>query len=416
MKQIERYSIGVGDRFGHAAPAQLAAMKKLLQDGALAVPVWNKSNREHTLIGTEPADVRSRADAAVKAGGWKHGYYVDADHISQKTVGRFFTACDFFTLDVADEVGSPAAPHVVDAFVARHRSLVGNLALPNVTERITVNAGAIREAAGKYLLAAAAAGAIYRRVAAEKGEGAFITEVSADETDRPLTPVELLVFLAALADERVPAQTIAPKFTGRFNKGVDYVGDVTAFAREFDLDLGVIAYAVREFGLPENLKLSVHSGSDKFKLYPVIGRLIRRHQAGLHLKTAGTTWLEEVAGLADAEGEGAAIAKEVYGQALARFDEVCAPYASVIEIDRRQLPSAPTVKAWLGAQFARALTHDQSCAEFNPHLRQLVHVSFKIAAEMGPRFHGALDANRDSIAARISGNLYHRHLKPLFLE
>jgi tagaturonate epimerase len=191
---------------------------------------------------------------------------------------------------------------------------------------------------------------------------------------------------------------------------------VTAFAREFDLDLGVIAYAVREFGLPENLKLSVHSGSDKFKLYPVIGRLIRRHQAGLHLKTAGTTWLEEVAGLADAEGEGAAIAKEVYGQALARFDEVCAPYASVIEIDRRQLPSAPTVKAWLGAQFARALTHDQSCAEFNPHLRQLVHVSFKIAAEMGPRFHGALDANRDSIAARISGNLYHRHLKPLFLE
>jgi hypothetical protein len=416
MKQIEKYSIGVGDRFGHAAPAQLAAVQELQKAGVTVVPVWNKSNREHTLIGTEPADVRSRADAAVQAAGWTAGYYVDADHISLKTVERFLAACDFFTLDVADYVGKPAASDVVNAFVARHRSLVGDLVLPNVADRISISEAALRESAGKYLVAAAEAGSIYRRVVAAKGENAFITEVSADETDRALTPVELLVFLAALADEKVPAQTIAPKFTGRFNKGVDYVGDVVTFTREFDQDLGVIGLAIREFGLPSTLKLSVHSGSDKFKLYPIIGKLIRKHNAGLHLKTAGTTWLEEVAGLAEAEGEGVAIAKEVYRQAVARFDEVCAPYATVIDIDRAKLPSADIVQAWSGAQFARALTHDQACPEFNLHLRQLVHVSFKIAAEMGPRFHAALNASRDRIAARVCGNIRDRHLNPIFLS
>ncbi len=88
-----------------------------------------------------------------------------------------------------------------------------------------------------------------------------------DETDTPQTPQELLLILTVLADEGVPVQTIAPKFTGRFNKGVDYVGDVAQFENEFRDDLAVIAYAVKKFRLPANLKLSVHSGSDKFSLY-----------------------------------------------------------------------------------------------------------------------------------------------------
>src|SRR5205814_4623334 len=131
------------------------------------------------------------------------------------------------------------------------------------------------------------AGRIYRHIEKTKGPG-FITEISMDETDRPQTPPELLVILAAIADERIPAQTIAPKFTGRFNKGVDYVGDVAQFETEFNDDLAVIHFAVEQYGLPDNLKLSVHSGSDKFSLYPPIGRALRRHDAGLHLKTAGT--------------------------------------------------------------------------------------------------------------------------------
>lgn len=130
-----------------------------------------------------------------------------------------------------------------------------------------------------------------KKIATKKGEGTFIAEVSMDETDAPQTPIEMFFILAAIADRKIPAQTIAPKFTGRFNKGVDYVGDVEQFRIEFEQDLAIIDFAVKEFDLPENLKLSVHSGSDKFSIYGVIGDAIRKYDAGLHLKTAGTTWL-----------------------------------------------------------------------------------------------------------------------------
>ena len=145
-----------------------------------------------------------------------------------------------------------------------------------------------------------------------------------DETDRAQSPVELLIILAAIADEGIPVQTIAPKFSGRFNKGVDYVGDVAQFEREMALDVAAIAYAVKQYGLPDNLKLSVHSGSDKFSIYPAIHATMKRFNVGVHLKTAGTTWLEELIGLAEAGGEGLALAKEVYAEALAHREELCA--------------------------------------------------------------------------------------------
>ena len=139
-------------------------------------------------------------------------------------------------------------------------------------------------------------------------------------------------------------QTIAPKFTGRFNKGVDYVGDVAQFEKEFNEDLAVIAFAVRQYGLPASLKLSVHSGSDKFSIYGPIRRALRRFGAGVHVKTAGTTWLEEVIGLAEAGGGGLALAKEIYAGALEHADELCAPYATVMDIDRNCLPTAAQVR------------------------------------------------------------------------
>jgi len=125
-----------------------------------------------------------------------------------------------------------------------------------------------------------------------------------DETAAPQLPAELLIVLAALADEKIPLQTVAPKFSGRFNKGVEYVGDPQAFLKEFREDVAVVAYAVAHFGLPADLKLSIHSGSDKFALYRGIGQIIRETGAGVHLKTAGTTWLEELVGLAEAGAKG----------------------------------------------------------------------------------------------------------------
>jgi hypothetical protein len=240
--------------------------------------------------------------------------------------------------------------------------------------------------------------------------------MSMDETDRPQTPLEMLFILSAAAGEKIPLDTVAPKFSGRFNKGVDYSGDAAAFAREFDEDLAVLSFAAREFGLSPRLKLSVHSGSDKFALYGPIRRSLRRHGAGLHLKTAGTTWLEEVIGLAESGGEGLALARAVYRGAFDRFEEMCRPYAAVIEIDRARLPTPETVEGWDGARFAAALRHDASDLRYNPHLRQLVHVGYRVAAELGERYRAGLDACRPVIARNVADNLFARHLKPLFLD
>lgn len=413
--ELEKYSLGVGDRFAHQAKAQLRACQLLAGHGVAVVPVWNKSNREHNFIGSEPQSVRAAAEEAVKSLGWTQGWHVDADHIGLQTVDRFLPHSDFFTLDVADFIGKPVAAGVVEAFVNRHPELIGTISLPKGDVTLQATRVEIARSAGKFLLAVQEAGRTYRHIAEGKGEGNFITEVSMDETDSPQTPSELLVILAAIADEGIPAQTIAPKFTGRFNKGVDYVGDLAQFEREFHGDLAVIAFATEHYDLPKNLKLSVHSGSDKFSLYPIIRRVLPHFDAGLHLKTAGTTWLEELIGLAEAGGEGLEMAREIYAQASGHLDELTAPYATVIDIDPAKLPAAGEVSGWTSAQFTGALRHDQSHPGFNPSFRQLLHVSFKLAAKQGRRYLDLLEANEEIVGRNVTDNLYSRHLAPLFI-
>ncbi len=415
MLTLEKFSIGVGDRFAHQARAQLRACRLLAADGAAVVPVWNKSNREHTFIGSEPSSVLAAAQAAVQALDWRNGWHVDADHIRLETVDRFLPHADFFTIDVADSIGQPAAPEAVAAFVDRHPELIGTISIPQIDAPFHTTRAEIERIAGKFLLAAQDAGKIYRHIAATKGEDRIIAEVSMDETDTPQTPPELLVILAALADEKVRAQTIAPKFTGRFNKGVDYVGDLAQFEKEFHDDLAVIAHAITRYGLPANLKLSIHSGSDKFSLYPIIRRTLPKFGAGVHLKTAGTTWLEELIGLAEAGGAALDFAKEIYAGAIGHVDEFCAPYASVIDIDQAKLPTAEAVASWTSAQFTGALRHDQQHPLFNPSFRQLLHVSFKLAAKQGQRYLDLLVANEEVVGRNVTENLYARHLKPLFI-
>ncbi|MBN2593061.1 MAG: hypothetical protein JXA81_06110 [Sedimentisphaerales bacterium] len=413
---LEKYSFGIGDRFCHQGKAQLAAIMKAKEQGLNITPVWNKSNREHTIIGTKPADTRKEALDAVKALHWDGPYYVDADHIGMGNVDRFIESSDFFTLDVADFIGRPADKADVDYFVKKHSKFIGPLAIDGIESTIEITEERISVIADKFLLAVRQAGEIYRHIAEAKGAGSFITEVSMDETDQPQTPVEMLFILAAIADEGIPAQTIAPKFTGRFNKGVDYVGNVSAFAKEFEEDLAVVAFATKEFGLPGDLKLSIHSGSDKFSIYHPIAKALKKFDAGLHVKTAGTTWLEELIGLAMAAPDGLTIAKEVYAKALDRFGELCGPYATVIDIDTAELPTIDQVQAWDGMSFASALRHDQSCEQYNPHLRQLLHVGYKIAAQMGTRFTNALKKHEDIIAQNVAENIYQRHIKPVFME
>ena len=414
--KLGKYSLGVGDRFARQAQAQLGACMAAAEHGVEVVPVWNKSNREHAIIGSGPAATRAAADAAVKALGWLGAYHVDADHIGLHTVDRFVPYADFYTIDVADWIGKPADAAAIAAFARKHPELVGEVAVPGIEAPFHISPGELMRIAGRYLLAVHEAGKVYRHLARVKHAGHFITEVSLDETNAAQTPVELLVILAALADEAIPVQTIAPKFTGRFNKGVDYVGHVPDFEREFTHDLCVVAFAVKQYQLPPSLKLSVHSGSDKFSLYRPIRRALQRFDAGVHLKTAGTTWLEELIGLAEAGGKGLSLAKEIYAQALADVEALCAPYAAVIDIDRQKLPAADVVARWSGEQFAAALRHDPANPAFNPHLRQLLHVGYKVAASMGPRYLHALAECEDCVSRNVTDNLFQRHLNPLFLN
>jgi hypothetical protein len=413
---LPKYSMGIGDRFAHQGKAQLAAFVMAKQLGVDVTPVWNKSNREHNIVHSAPPSVREEADEAVKVLGWAGPYFVDADHIGLKTVDPFIAPSDFFTLDVADFINKPAEEADIRSFVAAHAKFAGSLSIPGIDRPLDITESRIGAIARKYLYAAKEAGKIYRHIETAKGKGKFVTEVSMDETDQPQTPVELLFILGALAQEKVPVQTIAPKFTGRFNKGVDYVGDVSQFEKEFNEDLSVIAFAIKTFGLPVDLKLSVHSGSDKFSIYAPIRRAIRKHGTGLHIKTAGTTWLEELIGLATAGGEGLQIAKDVYTQALGRFDELCAPYSTVIDIDKSKLPTSEQVAGWTGEQYASALRHDQSNKQYNLSFRQLLHVGFKVAAQMGDRYIHALEKFEPTIASTVTDNMFDRHLKRIFVD
>ena len=413
--ELPRFSIGVGDRFAHQAKAQLQACILAADAGVEVVPVWNKSNREHTIIGSEPSATRAAADSAVKELSWTKPYFLDADHINLKTVQRFLDPCDFFTLDVADLIGEAAPPEEVAKFVHKHPELIGKVVIPGVAKAFQSDRALVESVANKFLAAVKYAAEIYRLLLETKGAGRFVPEISMDETDSPQTPTELLMILAMIADEGIPIQTIAPKFTGRFNKGVDYQGDVPEFAREFNDDIAAIAYAVKTYGLPHNLKLSVHSGSDKFSIYASIHEALTRTGAGVHLKTAGTTWLEELIGLAEAGGDGLAIAKEVYVEAFARQDELTAPYAAVIQIDPARLPSPGEVNVWTSEQYVGALRHEESNPAYNASFRQLLHVGFKVAAKMGPKFLAALETNEGVVAKNVTENLFVRHIAPVFL-
>lgn len=381
----------------------------------MVVPVWNKSNREHSIIGSEPVQTRVAADAAVRLLAWDRPYFCDADHINLRTIDRFLESCDFFTIDVAEQIGIAPEQTALDAFIHRQKDLIGRVDLPGIEEPVTIRREDLERVGRYYLTAVAEAAKTYRYIEQAKGPGTFLTEVSMDETDTPQAPVDLLLILAALAHAGVPLTTIAPKFTGRFNKGVDYVGDVRIFAHELEQDMAVVRYAVEAFGLPRELKLSLHSGSDKFSIYGAVHAAMQKMDAGLHLKTAGTTWLEEVIGLAESEGDALALVKQMYAEAYSHREELCAPYAAVIDIDVARLPEPREAQTWTAKQWTGALRHVPDSPAYNSSLRQLMHVGFKIAAKMGARYTAMLEQYEHRVAENVTRNLFERHIHPVFL-
>ncbi|MFX0106497.1 MAG: tagaturonate epimerase family protein [Candidatus Hodarchaeota archaeon] len=413
--RLPKYSIGIGDRFGCQAEAQLQALIRAQESGTKVAVVWNKSHREHLITNTSPLDVLKKAQNAVEKLKWKGIFYIDADHIGISNVELYIDSCNYFTLDIAEFIGERAPNNEIDKFIEKYKKYIGKIYIPNIKEPLSITEKQLRFIAEEYLLAIKEAGKIYRRIEEKKGRDTFIIEISMDESNKTQPPIEMFFILAGIADEKIPIQTIAPKFYGEFNKGVDFKGDIRRFSKEFETFLAIIQFTKREFSLPDTLKLSIHSGSDKFSIYEAINKAIKKFNTGVHLKTSGTTWLEEVTGLAMAGGEGLEIAKEIYIKAYNRFDELCAPYNMVIDINRKKLPSPEIIKNWTNDQYVRALQHDLSSKDYNPNFRQLLHIGYKIAAEMGSRYINVLKKYNEIIAPNVTENIYRKHIKKLFL-
>lgn len=414
--KISKFSFGIGDRFARQGIAQLKAFEKANAAGTGITPVWNKSFREHKTVGSDHRSVREEADHAVRTLQWKHPYLVDADHINLKTVDGFIDFSDFFTIDVAEFIGQRSPESQIREFVKVNVPYTGSLEIQGIGSPFQIDEDFIWHIGEQFLFAAAEAAKVYRHIHSRKGSNHFITEISMDEVAEPQKPAELFFILSALHFYGVEPRTIAPKFTGRFNKGVDYEGDLSQFDKEFEQDLHVIDFAVKEFGLPPDLRLSVHSGSDKFSIYPSIARSIRQLGKGLHIKTAGTTWLEELAGLSVSGRDGLALAKKIYSEAFDRYEELTAPYSTVIDIDRKDLPAPETVREWDAQKFFGTLRHVPGHPDFNRNFRQLLHVGYKVAAEHGEIFLRLVEGNEKVIGPLVTENLYEKHIKPLFID
>ena len=411
--KLNKYSFGIGDRFAQQGLAQLMAFQRSLDNNLLITPVWNKSYREHKTVHSTPQSVRDEADEAVNISGWGYDYMVDADHINLINVDDFINSSDFFTIDVAEYINGKVDEEEIEQFIKINSKFIGQIQIPSIPEPFSIDRDFLWHIGEKFLCAIKEAAKIYQHIKLKKGQ-TFVAEVSMDEVEEPQTPVELFMVLSGLAQYGIELQTIAPKFTGRFNKGVDYVGNVDLFQKEFEEDLLVIDHAISEFNLPDNLKLSVHSGSDKFSIYESIHEVIKKYDKGVHVKTAGTTWLEEIAGLALSGGEGLDLAKDIYSKARVRYDELTEPYSTVIDIRKRNLPGPEEVNRWDNNKFFQTLRHDQSNPNYNPEFRQLLHVAYKIAAESGNRFLGLVNDNKEIIGPLVTENILNNHIDPIF--
>ena len=413
--ELEKFSIGIGDRFGKECIAQLEAVNQAKKLGVNLVPVWNKSFREHSIIGSNPVHTKRIVDSAIKDFKWKDSYYIDADHINYHSVDHFMDHSNFFTIDIGSYINKKATDEETKVFLKEASVFIGTIEIPGVNKKFIIDDKLLLQTAEKYLAAIKEAGRIYRHILSKKKQNDFVVEISFDEVDQPQTPIELFYIIAAVAYEKIPIQTIAPKFVGKFLKGIDYIGDVSVFEKEFEEIILVIEHSKRIFDLPKNLKLSVHSGSDKYSVYPIINKLIKKHNVGLHLKTAGTTWLEELIGLSSSGNNGLKLVKEIYSAGYSRYDELIQPYLHSVEISKEKLPLPSEVMEWDRERLVNTLRHEPKSKFLDTNFRQLLHISFKIAAEKGKIYYDAMEESKEIISSCVTNNLYERHIKHIFL-
>lgn len=404
-----RTSAGFGDRLGLATPGHIRALREV--GGGIGPVFAQQSIREMSRTGRTPQVVIDDALWGVFAEGWRDGFGADADHLKTFADIDACAAAGFtwFTIDPGDQVdgaADTASPHDVDAAVDRlpwdvleddRGALFDRLAgRPVDVEgfRIPLDGAGIGRAAMKYGRAVAHVVGMYRHLLGVKGPGRFELEVSVDETDTPTSHAEHYYIASELKRLGVRWIALAPRYVGRFEKGVDYIGDVA----EFERDLQVHAAIARHLG---PYKLSLHSGSDKFSIYPIVAR----HTRGLvHLKTAGTSYLEALRTLASIEPE---TFREIYAFARNRYEHDRVTYLVSASLDR--VPAADALPA---AELPGLL--DQFDA------REILHVTFgSVLTERSgrgerrfyDRLIAALEGHDDAYAANLQRH-FTRHLSP----
>jgi hypothetical protein len=334
-------SAGLGDRLGLATPGHVRAVRTA--GGGLRPIFAQQSIREMSRTGRTPIEVMDDATWGTLAEGWRDGVGADADHLkTPEDVDACLAAgFSFFTVDPGDHVDSTAdgaGPEELCAAVSalpwadledteadlRARYLGRTVGVEDHT--FELDEATVLRAAAKYGRAVAHVARMDRHLrAAAAGSREVELEVSVDETETPTTPAEHYWVASELRRLGVEWVSLAPRFVGRFEKGVDYIGDLD----ELEVDLAAHAAIARQLG---PYKLSLHSGSDKFSVYPIAARQTR----GLvHLKTAGTSYLEALRTVA---GLDAGLFREIYVFARERYETDRASYHVSARLDRAPAP------------------------------------------------------------------------------
>ena len=373
-----RPSVGLGDRTGLATPGHVRAVRST---GTTLAPIFaQQSIREMERTGRGPGEVMADATWALLDAGWDQPFGADADHLkTTEHIDRCLPwGYTLFTIDPGDHVGAPVP---WERLGDTPRDLVARLARPlDLGDRALAPTEAeLLEAAATYGAAVAHVADLYEHLRERAPAGGFELEVSVDETDARTTHAGHVFIADALRRLGVEWVSLAPRFVGAFEKGIDYIGDVGALAE----DIAVHAAIAERLG---PYKLSVHSGSDKFSAYPAIAEATG---GVLHLKTAGTSYLEALRAVALHDEP---LLRRIYAFALERFAEDRATYhLSAGEPGPGDTPNLD-----------------------DPAARQVLHVTFGsvLASELGDELRERLRGDlREPYAEALERHLG-RHLEP----
>lgn len=363
-------SAGCGDRLGFATPGHIRALRAVSPAGgppSMALICAQQSIRENARTGRTPQQVMDDAMWGVFREGWRWGFGADADHLKTKADVESCAAAGytFFTFDPGEHVENEAERYDRSTLLGKLEALPWDAletSLEDVTKRLTakpvdlgsfsvqISEEALHRALVKYGRAVAHIAALYRHLQGLRGSQPFEVEVSVDETESVTTLEEHIYIAAELKRLGVRWVSLAPRYVGRFEKGVDYIGDLAELRKNFE---GHFAVA-QAFG---PYKLSLHSGSDKFSVYPIAAEVAGEY---VHLKTAGTSYLEAVRAISLLNPE---LFREIMRFALDRYDQDRATYH--VSADAAKVPDL----AKLGDAELPGLLEDF-------HARQVLHVTF----------------------------------------